>query len=141
MHTTANFTTIILFCLPCSKSIPIHYVGTGFLMCLSRKCFSSRGHQSRPPPIPWETTPSSPPSLLPPRPGQERGGRSSEGSLSLPPRHIRRYPTSSSGSSCSTPGPGTGSLDEGGEEEVFLQYNQSYHTFSKHFHTDRLRTQ
>ena len=47
----------------------------------------------------------------------------SEGSMSLPPRHIRRYPASSSGSS-STAGPG--SLDEGEEEDVFLKYNQSY---------------
>ena len=47
--------------------------------------------------------------------------------MSLPPRHIRRYPASSSGSS-STAGPG--SLDEGEEEDVFLKYNQSYHTIT-----------
>ncbi|CAI8024262.1 hypothetical protein GBAR_LOCUS14107 [Geodia barretti] len=100
---------------------------------------SSSGRKTRAPPIPWDPAPS-PPSLLPPRPGQREGGRRSEGSVSLPPRHIRRYPLSSS--SGSTPGPGSGPLDQGdGEEEVFLKYNQSYHTITKFFHTDRLHTQ
>ena len=48
----------------------------------------------------------------------------SEGSMSLPPRHIRRYPASSSDSS-STAGPG--SLDEGEEEDVFLKYLPHHH--------------
>ena len=47
----------------------------------------------------------------------------SEGSMSLPPRHIRRYPTASTTSSSSS----TGSLEETGEEEVFLKYNESCH--------------
>ena len=34
--------------------------------------------------------------------------------MSLPPRHIRRYPASSSGTA------GPGSLDKGEEEDVFL---------------------
>ena len=63
----------------------------------------------------------------------------SEGSMSLPPRHIRRYPTASTtNSSSSTAGPG--SLKETGEEEVFLKYNKSYHTITRHFHSERLRT-
>ena len=100
---------------------------------------SSSGRKTRAPPIPWDPAPS-PPSLLPPRPGQREGGRRSEGSMSLPPRHIRRYPLSSS--SGSTPGPGSGSPDQGdGEEEVFLKYNESYHTITKFFHSDRLHTQ
>ena len=45
--------------------------------------------------------------------------------MSLPPRHIRRYPASSSGSSSSTAGPG--SLDEGEEEDVFLKYLPHHH--------------
>ena len=57
----------------------------------------------------------------------------SEGSMSLPPRHIRRYPTASTtSSSSSTAGPG--SLEETGKEEVFLKYNESYHTITRHFH-------
>ena len=53
--------------------------------------------------------------------------------MSLPPRHIRRYPTASTtSSSSSTAGPG--SLEETGEEEVFLKYNESYHTITRRFH-------
>ena len=56
----------------------------------------------------------------------------SEGNMSLPPRHIRRYPTASTtSSSSSTAGPG--SLEETGEEEVFLKY-ESCHTITRHFH-------
>ena len=62
----------------------------------------------------------------------------SEESISLPSRHIRRYPTASTtSSSSSTAGPG--SLEETGEEEVFLKY-ESYHTITGHFHSDRLHT-
>ena len=92
-------------------------------------------------PVPSVTQPSYPPSSLPPsrtpRHPQRVRVTVSEGSRSLPPRHIRRYPASSSGSS-STAGPG--SLDEGEEEDVFLKYNQSYHTITRHFHSDRLHT-
>ena len=47
------------------------------------------------------------------------------------------YPTASTtSSSSSTAGPG--SLEETGEEEVFLKYNESYHTITRHFHSERL---
>ena len=58
-----------------------------------------------------------------------------EFTIELPPRHIRRHPTSSSSS-----GNEKSLFDQDGgkdTEDVFLQYNESYHTLTEHFHQDR----
>ena len=51
-----------------------------------------------------------------------------EQSKLLPPRHIRRYPVPSSSTSA-----GTSNIDEGTDEDVFLRFNESYHTLTRHF--------
>ena len=92
-----------------------------------------------PPPLPVDSTPSPhhisrppPPIHLPSHSDREH---KREFKRTLPPRNIKRYPTSSSGSNSSNPGNVRLSCDEGAgeeEEDVFLKFNESYHSFHSH---------
>ena len=86
-------------------------------------------HTSRPPPIPLPA--NSPPT------SSARGKLSR--TLPLPPRNIKRYPTSSSGSNSSNGGSVRVTLEEGAGEEyedVFMRFNESYHSL-RYLNTDK----
>ena len=93
-----------------------------------------------PPPLPVDSTPtphhiSRPPPPIPYLPSHSDREHKREFKRTLPPRNIKRYLTSSSGSNSSNPGNVRLSCDEGAgeeEEDVFLKFNESYHSFHSH---------